>query len=144
VLINPIIRTRTRYVRHAYYPTRDNTNPTFAWGEGGLGKPRKPFNFHIPNFHHANPFLSPLLRPLIYSSLSQIILTSAQSVSEIFFEIFATLFCLSMSVSFVGYLTALFQYRDYIASEGMIMSKWKGLEGSCNGLVEALAGLVFV
>jgi hypothetical protein len=24
VLINPIIRTRTRHFRHAYYPTRDN------------------------------------------------------------------------------------------------------------------------
>jgi hypothetical protein len=26
VIINPIIRTRTRYFRHAYHPTRDNIN----------------------------------------------------------------------------------------------------------------------
>jgi hypothetical protein len=26
VLINPIIRTRTRYFRHAYHPIRDNIN----------------------------------------------------------------------------------------------------------------------
>jgi hypothetical protein len=26
VLLNPIIRTRTRHLRRAYHPTRDNTN----------------------------------------------------------------------------------------------------------------------
>jgi hypothetical protein len=37
VLINPIIRTRTRYFRHAYPHTRDNTIFIFRAGESLLG-----------------------------------------------------------------------------------------------------------